>query len=282
MPYSEKITEVVRDLAAAGAGQGSPLLAGRDEVTHDVLRRHRRRPRPVRRLQRRRAAGHRGRDQGRRRSPASSTSSSRSAGRPTATSASAATSSARRFSGFSDSPSYADAKAIGAHVVDLFTSGQVDKVELVYTRFISAGNQEVVLRPLVPLTAETVAGGDGRTAGAPRRRRRRRLRVRARPGDDPRHAAAELRRGPHLRRPAQRRGVRARLPPAGDEGGDRQRRRAHQDAQPDHEPGPPGLDHHRDHGDRQRRRGPRRRRTTRPAAIRILDELEVDAASGGD
>jgi F-type H+-transporting ATPase subunit gamma len=72
------------------------------------------------------------------------------------------------FSGFSDNPSHADAKRIGAHVVDMFTSGQVDRVELVYTRFISAGNQEVVLRPLVPLSAETVTGGDGRpgVAGA--------------------------------------------------------------------------------------------------------------------
>ena len=33
-----------------------------------------------------------------------------------------------------------------------------------YTRFVSAGNQEVVLRPLVPLSVETVAGGDGRPA----------------------------------------------------------------------------------------------------------------------
>ncbi len=41
-------------------------------------------------------------------------------------------------------------------------SGEVDKVELVYTRFISAGSQEVVLRPLVPLSADTVAGGDGK------------------------------------------------------------------------------------------------------------------------
>src|ERR687893_1751453 len=32
VPYSEKITEVVRDLAAAGAGQDSPLLAGREAV----------------------------------------------------------------------------------------------------------------------------------------------------------------------------------------------------------------------------------------------------------
>src|SRR4051795_9310506 len=32
VPYSDKITDVVRDLAAAGAGQDAPLLAGRDEV----------------------------------------------------------------------------------------------------------------------------------------------------------------------------------------------------------------------------------------------------------
>ena len=70
------------------------------------------------------------------------------------------------FAGFSDNPSHADAKRIGAHVVELFTSGDVDRVELVYTRFVSAGNQEVVLRPLVPLSAETVTGGDGKAGPA--------------------------------------------------------------------------------------------------------------------
>ena len=39
-------------------------------------------------------------------------------------------------------------------------------MELVYTRFITAGNQEVVLRPLVPLSADTVAGGDGKAGPA--------------------------------------------------------------------------------------------------------------------
>ena len=66
------------------------------------------------------------------------------------------------FQGFTANPTYADAKAIGDHVIDLFTRGEVDKVELVYTRFISAGYQEVVLRPLVPLTTEVATGGDGR------------------------------------------------------------------------------------------------------------------------
>jgi len=66
------------------------------------------------------------------------------------------------FAGFSDNPTYDDAKAIGQHVVGLYASGHVDKVELVYTRFITPGSQEVVLRPLVPLSTETVAGGDGK------------------------------------------------------------------------------------------------------------------------
>jgi F-type H+-transporting ATPase subunit gamma len=69
---------------------------------------------------------------------------------------------AKSFGGFSDSPSYADAKAIGQFVIDGFTNGDFDRVELVYTRFISAGSQEVVQRPLVPLDRTVVEGGDGK------------------------------------------------------------------------------------------------------------------------
>ncbi len=70
------------------------------------------------------------------------------------------------FAGFSDTPSYANAKEIGQHVIDLFVNGEVDRVELVYTRFITAGSQEVVQRPLVPLERETVIGDDGRASGS--------------------------------------------------------------------------------------------------------------------
>jgi len=66
------------------------------------------------------------------------------------------------FNGFSDQPNYSDAKEIGEHVVALYASGEVDKVVLVYTRFISSGSQEVVLRPLVPLERAVVEGGDGK------------------------------------------------------------------------------------------------------------------------
>jgi ATP synthase F1 gamma subunit len=51
---------------------------------------------------------------------------------------------AKSFTGFTDSPTYAIAKEVGEFVTELYASGQVDRVELVYTRFISSGTQEVV------------------------------------------------------------------------------------------------------------------------------------------
>ncbi len=69
------------------------------------------------------------------------------------------------FTGFSDKPTYADAKGIGEKVVAMYEAGEVDRVELVYTRFVSAGFQEVVLRPLVPLEADIMIGGDAKPAG---------------------------------------------------------------------------------------------------------------------
>ncbi|MFM8265108.1 MAG: F0F1 ATP synthase subunit gamma, partial [Acidimicrobiia bacterium] len=66
------------------------------------------------------------------------------------------------FAGFSDAPKYENAKAIGQYVVKMFVEGEVDRVELVYTRFVSAGTQEVVRRPLIPLEREVVEGGDGK------------------------------------------------------------------------------------------------------------------------
>jgi F-type H+-transporting ATPase subunit gamma len=69
------------------------------------------------------------------------------------------------FSGFSDNPTYEDARRVAASVVGQFETGALDLVELVYTRFVSAGRQEVVVRPLLPLDRETVEGGDARPEG---------------------------------------------------------------------------------------------------------------------
>ena len=70
----------------------------------------------------------------------------------------------KSFSGFTENPTYDVAKEIGEYVTGLYASGEVDRVELVYTRFISAGSQEVVQRPLVPLDTQVTEGGDAKNA----------------------------------------------------------------------------------------------------------------------
>jgi F-type H+-transporting ATPase subunit gamma len=162
VPYSEQITEVVKDLAAGGASSDSPLLSGRKgDVEHTCY--------VVITADRGLCGGY---NSGVQRAAEGEVKADILAGEdytiiPVGKKAEGyfrfrGYTLGKAFSGFSAQPTYEDAREIGEHVVDLFISGQVDRVELVYTRFISAGSQEVVLRPLVPLSADTVAGGDGK------------------------------------------------------------------------------------------------------------------------
>lgn len=163
VPYSEQITEVVKDLSAAGANSDSPLLAGRPEIKNKCY--------VVITADRGLCGGY---NAGVQRAAEGEIKADVLAGKgyeiiPVGKKAESyfkfrGYALGKAFQGFSDNPSYADAKAIGEHVVALYASGHVDSVELVYTRFITPGSQEVVLRPLVPLSNETVAGGDGKNA----------------------------------------------------------------------------------------------------------------------
>ncbi len=162
VPYSDLITEVVKDLAAAGSG-GAALLAGRDVVERTCY---------VAIAADRGLCG--GYNAGIQRAAEGEVKADILAGKEyTLVTVGRKVESYfkfrgysinRAFSGFSDRPTYEDARAIGQHVVELFERGEVDRVELIYTRFVSVGTQEVVRRPLVPLDAETVAGGDGKAA----------------------------------------------------------------------------------------------------------------------
>ena len=58
----------------------------------------------------------------------------------------------KAYHGVSDSPTYADAVEVGETVADLYTSGEVQEVVLVFTRFISMGSQQVAVRRFLPLT----------------------------------------------------------------------------------------------------------------------------------
>jgi F-type H+-transporting ATPase subunit gamma len=70
------------------------------------------------------------------------------------------------FAGFSDNPSYEDARGIASAVSQRFVDGELDLVQLVYTRFVTAGSQEVVVRPLMPLDTEGFeAGGEAPGGG---------------------------------------------------------------------------------------------------------------------
>jgi F-type H+-transporting ATPase subunit gamma len=163
-PYSERITEVIRNLAAAGAGKGSPLLAERDEVrtvayvviaadrglcgayNSAVIRA------AERSMQRQRAEGRQTR---------------------LITVGKKAQSYFRfrgweidqAYVGVSDTPAYEDARRIADHITTRFESGEYDLVELAYTQFLSAASQQVAIRRFVPLDVSMLEQAqDGPTA----------------------------------------------------------------------------------------------------------------------
>ncbi|HVS69135.1 MAG TPA: F0F1 ATP synthase subunit gamma [Mycobacteriales bacterium] len=74
------------------------------------------------------------------------------------------------WSGFSEQPSYDDAKAVADDLLEQFVKGSaeggVDEIHLVYTRFESMASQKVSVVRLLPLDpAEAPAAGDGEPAG---------------------------------------------------------------------------------------------------------------------
>ena len=67
------------------------------------------------------------------------------------------------FTGMADRPEFADARDIAAAVIAPFVAGDLDLVQLVSTRFISAGTQRVEVRQLLPIPLP--GGEDEGTAG---------------------------------------------------------------------------------------------------------------------
>jgi F-type H+-transporting ATPase subunit gamma len=159
VPYSEQITQVVHDLADAGGAVDSPLLVPRPEtrrVAHIVLTADRglcgAYNSSILRATEGEMEEHRelGRDSvlyvvGRK-----GESYFRFRNYPTAAT----------FTGFSDQPSYEDARAVAGAVEEPFLAGDVDLVQIIYTRFVTVGFQEVVVRPLMPLDRATLGGED--------------------------------------------------------------------------------------------------------------------------
>ena len=73
---------------------------------------------------------------------------------------------AESFQGFSDRPTFAEARRVAAAVTAPFVAEEVDQVLIVSTRFLSAGTQVVETRQLLPLPASGAPGTSGATGAA--------------------------------------------------------------------------------------------------------------------
>jgi F-type H+-transporting ATPase subunit gamma len=64
------------------------------------------------------------------------------------------------WTGFSDRPAYGDAQALAHKVADLYIDGEVDRVVVVYNRFVSPLVQEVVEQELLPIPEDVLEVGE--------------------------------------------------------------------------------------------------------------------------
>ena len=153
-PYAEQITEVLRQLAAAGVGLDHPLLKEREVQTvgYVVL------------------AADRGL------AGAYNSSVLRTADRALQAdkkegkdySLSLSGRKAENYfryrgyrideanQGYTEQPSYEDARRVAGGMIERYSEGDVDQVQIVYTRFLSAGSQKVTNSRLLPLEKEEI------------------------------------------------------------------------------------------------------------------------------
>jgi F-type H+-transporting ATPase subunit gamma len=158
-PYSEQITEVIRNLAGAGAGFDHPLLVEREVQTvgHVLLTADRGlagayNTNVIRTVERAVSGGQR-----------------QSKGYALFVSGKKGVNYFRYRGydiaadaiGFSETPRYEDARELAREVMERYESGDVDRVELTYTRFLSMGSQRVVTSRLLPLEAKALKEGHG-------------------------------------------------------------------------------------------------------------------------
>ncbi len=71
------------------------------------------------------------------------------------------------YTGFSDRPSYADARTIADDVIEAYVDGRVDRVEMLYNSYVSPLTQHVTRQRLLPLSHQEIAGDqDDASAGS--------------------------------------------------------------------------------------------------------------------
>jgi len=148
-PYSEQITEVLRQLAASGVGLDHPLLKERDVQTvgYIVLAADRGLAGAYNTTVLRTADRALQADQKDGKEYSLSLSGRKAEGY-------------FRYrgyrideanAGFTEQPTYEDARKVAGGLIERYSEGEVDQVQVVYTRFLSAGSQKVTNARLLPL-----------------------------------------------------------------------------------------------------------------------------------
>jgi F-type H+-transporting ATPase subunit gamma len=72
------------------------------------------------------------------------------------------------YTGFSDRPSYADARTIADDVIEAYVDGRVDRVEMLYNSYVSPLTQHVTRQRLLPLSHQEIAGDQDDASGSSR------------------------------------------------------------------------------------------------------------------
>jgi len=70
------------------------------------------------------------------------------------------------YTGFTDRPSYADARRIAGELMAAYVDGELDRVELIYNGYVSPLTQRVTREVLLPLASATILGEDDTEAPA--------------------------------------------------------------------------------------------------------------------
>jgi F-type H+-transporting ATPase subunit gamma len=89
------------------------------------------------------------------------------------------------YTGFTERPSYADARGIASDLMAAYVDGKVDRVEIIYNRYVSPLTQEVKRETLLPLQQATLFEESPDEDEADREREDERQ------GDDSKHALVE-------------------------------------------------------------------------------------------
>ena len=72
----------------------------------------------------------------------------------------------KQFTNFEDKPRFDEVDEIASRYLEMFEAGEIDRVDVVYTRFVSAAKQEAIAETLLPFRAvpvdtETESGSKG-------------------------------------------------------------------------------------------------------------------------